>query len=111
MKCCWLKTVKRPCDSCYRADAPQIALLDWEMPVLDGLDLCRAIRSDIHERYVHVLMLSGVHPDEHRIQALEAAPMTSCPSRIIPMSCWPVCAWPHVWSSGSPAPLSVCSPR
>jgi CheY-like chemotaxis protein len=52
--------------------APQIALLDWEMPVLDGLDLCRAIRSDIHERYVHVLMLSGVHPDEHRIQALEA---------------------------------------
>lgn len=53
-------------------DAPQIALLDWEMPVLDGLDLCRAIRSDIHERYVHVLMLSGVHPDEHRIQALEA---------------------------------------
>lgn len=55
-----------------QSDAPQIALLDWEMPVLDGLDLCRAIRSDIHERYVHVLMLSGVHPDEHRIQALEA---------------------------------------
>ncbi len=52
--------------------APQIALLDWEMPNLDGIDLCRAIRRDILDRYVHVLLISGVHPDEHRIAALEA---------------------------------------
>jgi len=52
--------------------APQIALVDWEMPELNGLELCRAIRRDIHDRYVHVMMLSGIHPDEHRIQALEA---------------------------------------
>ncbi len=55
-----------------RPRGPQIALLDWEMPHLNGLDLCRKIRQEITDRYVHVLMISGVHPDEHRIQALEA---------------------------------------
>lgn len=52
--------------------APQIALLDWEMPRMTGLELCRAIRQEILDRYVHVLLISGVHPDEHRIAALEA---------------------------------------
>lgn len=52
--------------------APQIALLDWEMPRMTGLELCRAIRQEIMDRYVHVLLISGVHPDEHRIAALEA---------------------------------------
>ena len=52
--------------------APQIALLDWEMPGLNGIELCRAIRRDLLDHYVHVLLISGVHPDEHRIAALEA---------------------------------------
>ncbi len=52
--------------------APQIALLDWEMPCLTGIELCRAIRRDLRDHYVHVLLISGVHPDEHRIAALEA---------------------------------------
>lgn len=55
-----------------RPRGPQIALLDWEMPHLNGLELCQRIRTDITDRYVHVLMISGVHPDEHRISALEA---------------------------------------
>ena len=55
-----------------RPRGPQIALLDWEMPHLNGIELCQRIRGEITDRYVHVLMISGVHPDEHRILALEA---------------------------------------
>ena len=55
-----------------KPSAPQIALLDWEMPGLNGIELCRAIRRDLLDHYVHVLLISGVHPDEHRIAALEA---------------------------------------
>ena len=53
-------------------NGPHLALLDWEMPGLNGIELCRAIRRDLLDHYVHVLLISGVHPDEHRIAALEA---------------------------------------
>lgn len=36
----------------------QILLTDWQMPDMDGLALCRIVRSDQHESYVYVLMLT-----------------------------------------------------
>jgi two-component system, cell cycle response regulator len=40
---------ERPC---------QIVVTDWEMPGLDGLALCRALRSQDTRRYTYVLMLT-----------------------------------------------------
>jgi len=46
-------------------DAPRLAVLDWVMPGMDGLDLCRKIRADSDGRYVYVILLTSKdRPDE-----------------------------------------------
>lgn len=40
-------------------DPPQIALLDWEMPLLDGLHVCRAVRSLPESRYTYIVMVTA----------------------------------------------------
>jgi len=43
-----------------RDDAPQIALLDWQMPGADGLELCRRLRARPGERpYVYAAIVSS----------------------------------------------------
>jgi two-component system, cell cycle response regulator len=40
-------------------DSPcQIVVSDWQMPDMDGLDLCRYVRHRHNERYVYVILLS-----------------------------------------------------
>ncbi len=40
-------------------DPPHIALLDWEMPRLDGLHVCRAVRSIPANRYTYIIMVTA----------------------------------------------------
>jgi two-component system, cell cycle response regulator len=40
-------------------DAPPIAILDWMMPGLDGLEVCRRLRLNQRDRYTYVILLSG----------------------------------------------------
>ncbi len=40
-------------------DAPEIAILDWMMPVHSGLDLCRMLRSRRVARYTYVILLTS----------------------------------------------------
>jgi two-component system cell cycle response regulator len=48
-----------------RPDAPQLALLDWMMPGLDGQQICREVRNSIRDRYAYlVLLTSKVRTDE-----------------------------------------------
>ena len=42
-----------------RPDAPRMAIVDWQMPGLDGLELCRRVRTDPLTRSVYVLLLTG----------------------------------------------------
>ena len=34
-------------------DVPQIAILDWMMPEMDGVELCRKVRQEMPEPYLH----------------------------------------------------------
>ena len=40
-------------------DAPTIVLLDWEMPKLNGLDVCRLLRAMPLPRYIYVIMVTA----------------------------------------------------
>jgi diguanylate cyclase (GGDEF)-like protein len=53
-------------------DAPQMAILDWIMPGLDGIQLCRKIRSHQHGAYLYVLLLTAKHNKEDVVAGLEA---------------------------------------
>ncbi len=56
------------------ADAPQIAILDWIMPVMDGLDLVIKIREAPPEddNYTYIIMLTQKGGREAIIQGLDA---------------------------------------
>jgi diguanylate cyclase (GGDEF)-like protein len=55
-----------------QADAPRLAILDWMMPGMDGLEICRALRASASQPYVYVLMLTAKGRKQDVIEALEA---------------------------------------
>jgi diguanylate cyclase (GGDEF)-like protein len=53
-------------------DAPHLAILDWVMPGLDGLEICRKLRKRIVEEYVYVILLTSQDSTEQLTEGLEA---------------------------------------
>ena len=56
----------------YERDRPPIAILDWEMPVVDGLEASRQIRAAAGGAFVFVLMLTGRQGPGDLVSALNA---------------------------------------
>ena len=59
-------------EALQEADAPRLAIVDWMMPALDGLDVCRALRASSSQPYTYVLMLTAKGRKQDVIEALEA---------------------------------------
>ena len=55
-----------------RPEAPRLALLDWVMPGLDGLQVCRELRANGPDEYVYVLLLTAKDRKEDLLLALES---------------------------------------
>lgn len=53
-------------------DSPSIALLDWEMPGMSGLEICRAIRSNPAGRYRYLIVITAREGEEDIAQAMAA---------------------------------------
>jgi len=53
-------------------DAPQLAVLDWMMPGLDGIELCRRIRSRDQGPYRYLILLTAKDNKQDVIAGLEA---------------------------------------
>lgn len=50
----------------------RLVVTDWRMPVMDGLELCRAIRSGQFTRYIYCIMLTGQTRPEETVEGLSA---------------------------------------
>ena len=53
-------------------DAPALAILDWMMPGLTGLDICRLVRKQNREPYTYILLLTSKSLKEDVVEGLEA---------------------------------------
>ncbi len=42
-----------------RSGGPSLALLDWQMPGMDGIDICRRARAEITDRPLYVVLLTS----------------------------------------------------
>ena len=51
---------------------PQIVITDWLMPVMDGLEFCRALRATDWGQSMYVIMLTGMETEEQIVEAFEA---------------------------------------
>lgn len=53
-------------------DAPPIAILDWMMPKIDGVEVCRRIRERTDRPYIYLLLLTAKSQKEEVAAGLEA---------------------------------------
>jgi len=51
-------------------DAPSVAILDWSMPGMDGLEICRRLREA--EKTVYIILLTAHGSKENVIEGLRA---------------------------------------
>jgi diguanylate cyclase (GGDEF)-like protein len=53
-------------------DAPSLAILDWMMPGMDGVQVCREVRKRASEPYIYLLLLTAKNQKSDIIAGLEA---------------------------------------
>jgi two-component system, sensor histidine kinase and response regulator len=53
-------------------DPPQLAILDWMMPGIDGVELCRKVRKEMPEPYTYLILLTALNQEEDLVTGMEA---------------------------------------
>ena len=54
------------------ADSPPLALLDWMMPALSGVELCCKVRQESEAPFVYLVLLTGKAKTEDIVQGMES---------------------------------------
>lgn len=49
-----------------------VVITDWQMPHVDGLDLCRLIRGEPNEQYTYVIVLTTLDSKVNYLEAMDA---------------------------------------
>ena len=68
----------------YEQEPVPLLIIDWLMPKLDGLELCRRIRSTVHGRDAFVLMQTGRNTADDLLAALDAGVDDYLPKPVAP---------------------------
>jgi diguanylate cyclase (GGDEF)-like protein len=53
-------------------DPPRLAMLDWMMPGLVGVDVCRKVRETMTDSYTYIILLTSQQSDEDLVAGMEA---------------------------------------
>jgi len=59
-------------EALQNADAPALVVLDWNMPGLDGPDVCRKIRESTRSGYTYMLLVTARNAKSDVVQGLSA---------------------------------------
>ena len=74
------------------AQPPDFLIVDWEMPHVTGLELCRRVRELPLAQFVYILLLAGSPQRVQTADGLEGGATTFSASRLTATNCWPGCA-------------------
>jgi diguanylate cyclase (GGDEF)-like protein len=53
-------------------DAPFLAIINWVMPGMDGIDICRQLRANVDMPYRYIIMLSAKREKNDIVKAMQA---------------------------------------
>jgi two-component system, cell cycle response regulator len=53
-------------------DAPRLAILDWVMPGLDGVEVCRQVRRGTERPYIYIILLTSKTDRQDLIEGMDA---------------------------------------
>jgi len=53
-------------------DPPQLCVVDWQMPGMNGAEMCRRVRESLPDKYVYMIMLTARQGIDNVIEGLEA---------------------------------------
>ena len=59
-------------EALQQPNGPQLAILDWMMPGLNGVDICRYVRAAGREAYVYILLLTARTDSQDLVEGMEA---------------------------------------
>jgi diguanylate cyclase (GGDEF)-like protein len=59
-------------DALHTDDAPLVAILDWMMPGMDGVEICRRMRQEKTDSPTYIILLTAKSRKENVIEGLEA---------------------------------------
>ena len=59
-------------DALQADDAPRLAILDWMMPGLNGIEICQRIRAESREPYIYILLLTARNESQDLVEGMEA---------------------------------------
>jgi len=54
------------------ADSPPLALLDWMMPALSGIELCRKVRQESEAPFIYLVLLTGKAKTQDVVEGMES---------------------------------------
>lgn len=59
-------------DALQSDDPPRLALLDWQMPEIEGVEVCRRIKQNPEAPFTYVILLTSRDREEDMIEGLDA---------------------------------------
>ncbi|MES2178204.1 MAG: HD domain-containing phosphohydrolase [Gemmatimonadota bacterium] len=58
--------------SAVGAQPPDVILLDWMLPKVTGIDVCRQLKDDASTRLIPIVLITGLGAREHRLEGINA---------------------------------------
>ena len=53
-------------------NSPRLAILDWMMPGMDGVEVCRRVRAAAREPYIYILLLTARTESQDLVEGMDA---------------------------------------